>query len=85
METIFQTFQSVIVTLNMRSRSPSNQLVPPYQQCIHASLVKIHQMVQKIINGKATLTGSAPKTICPPHFWFGRHNYITLKCDLEPV
>ena len=37
------------MTLKIRSMSPkSNQLVPPSQQCIYASLVKIHPLVQKI-------------------------------------
>ena len=56
------------MTLKIGSRSPkSNQLVPPSQQCICASLVKIRPLVQKITHGnEATPTGSAPKTICPP-------------------
>ena len=29
----------------------SNQLFPSSQQCIYASLVKIHQLVQKIMQG----------------------------------
>ena len=82
-ETIFRPFKSAVVTLEIRSRSPkSNQLVPPpSQQCIYASLVKIHQTVQKIKHGKEATrtrmpTGSAPKTICPPPppFRFGGHN-----------
>ena len=69
-----------LVTLKMRSRSPkSNQLFPPSQPCIYASLVKIHPLVQKISRKKEatrtrtptrtrtrTPTGTAPKTICPP-------------------
>ena len=60
------------MTLKIGSRSPkSNQLVPPSQQCICASLVKILPSVQKITCGNEasrtqTPTGSAPKTICPP-------------------
>ena len=60
------------MTLKIGSRSPkSNQLVPPSQQCIYASLVKIRLSVQKITHGNEatqapTQTGSAPKTICPP-------------------
>ena len=42
-----------LVTLKMRSRSPkSNQLFPPSQPCICASLVKIHPLVQKISRQK---------------------------------
>ena len=56
-----------LVTLKMRSRSPkSNQLSPPSQPCICASLVKIHPLVQKISRRKEatrTPTGSAPKTM----------------------
>ena len=65
-----------LVTLKMRSRSPKfNQLFPPSQPCIYASLVKIHLLVQNISRRKEatqtrkptrTPTGSAPKTICPP-------------------
>ena len=76
-----------LVTLKMRSRSPkSNQLFPPSQPCIFASLVKIHLLVQKISRRKEatrtptrTQTRSAPKTICPPnricsHLRLGGHN-----------
>ena len=67
------------MTLKIGPRSPkSNQLVPPSQQCICASLVKIRPSVQKITPGNEatrtptpTLTGSAPKTICPPPFGWG--------------
>ena len=63
------------MTLKIGSRSPkSNQLIPPSQQCICASLVKISQLVQKITQGNEatrTQTGSAPKTICPPPFGWG--------------
>ena len=63
-----------LVTLKMRPRSlKSNQLFPPSQSCIYASLVKIHPLVQKISRRKEatrthtrTRTRSAPKTICPP-------------------
>ena len=42
-----------MVTLKIKSRSPkSNQLFPPFQQCIYASLVKIHRLVQKTMNRK---------------------------------
>ena len=76
METKFHT-SKVAVTLKIGSRSPkSNQLVPPSQQCICASLVKISLSVQKITRGNEatrmqTPTGSAPKTICPstPFGW----------------
>ena len=38
-----------MATLKIRSRSPkSNHLFLPSQQCIHASLVKIHPLVQEI-------------------------------------
>ena len=68
-ETKFHILKKVAVTLKIGSRSPkSNQLVPPSQQCICASLVKICPSVQKITHGNEatrTPTGSAPKTICP--------------------
>ena len=39
-------------TLTIRSRSPkSSQLFPSSHQCIYASLVKIHPLVQKIRHG----------------------------------
>ena len=45
-ETKFWTFQSVCVTLKNRSRSPKTyQLFASSQQCIYASLVKIHPLV----------------------------------------
>ena len=45
----FGHFQSAAVTLKIWSRSPNfNQLFPFSQQCIYASLVKIHPLVQKI-------------------------------------
>ena len=48
METLFWTFQSASVTLKIRSRSPKSDLLFPFpQQCIYASLVKIHLLVQK--------------------------------------
>ena len=70
------------MTLKIWSKSPkSNQLVPPSQQCICASLVKIRPSVQKITCGNEatrtltqTPTGSAPKTICPPTSVEG-HNF----------
>ena len=50
------TFQSAPVTLKIRSRSPkSNQPFPSSQQCIYASLVKIHRLVQKITHGNHIL------------------------------
>ena len=75
----FDTFHG-LVTLKNRSKSPkSNQLFPPSQLCIYASLVKFHPMVQKIYCRKEatrtptqtptlmpTPTGSVPKTTCPP-------------------
>ena len=53
------TFQSAGVTLKIRPRSPkSNQYFPLCQQCIYASLVKIHPLVQKITHrNKATYNG----------------------------
>ena len=79
------------MTLKIGSRSPkSYQLVPPSQQCICASLVKIRPSVQKITCGNEatrtqtptltptltpTPTGSAPKTICPP-LRLGGHNFV---------
>ena len=77
METKFHTLKKVAVTLKIWSRSPkSNQLVPPSQQCICASLDKISPSVQKITRGNEAMrtqtpTGSAPKTICPPPFGLG--------------
>ena len=69
------------MTLKIGSRSPkSNQLVPPSQQCICASLVKFRPSVQKITCGNEatrtpTPTGFAPKTICPPPS-VGGHNHL---------
>ena len=64
------TFQSAVVTLEIRSRSPkSNKLVQPSQQCIYASFVKIHPLVQKIMyrnEATWTPTGIHIKSICPP-------------------
>ena len=79
METKFHTLKKVPVTLKIGQRSPkSNQLVPPSQQCICASLVKIRPSVQKITRGNEatqtqtpTWTGSTPKTICPPPLRLG--------------
>ena len=60
----------------------------PSQQCIYVSLVKIHQIIQKIVHGKEaaptlrlTSTRSAPKTIYHPTgpFGFGGHNYPVWK------
>ena len=43
------TCQSAGVTLKIKARSlKSNQRFPFPQQCINASLIKIHQLVQKI-------------------------------------
>ena len=40
------TFKSAGTTLKIRSRLPeSNQLFPPLQQCIYASLFKINPLV----------------------------------------
>ena len=62
METIFWTFQSAAVTLEISSRSPKfNQLFPyskkcPYSKpCFCASLVKIHPLSQKIMHGNHIL------------------------------
>ena len=44
------------VTLKIRSRSPkSDQLLPPLQQCIYASLVKIPPLAQSIAQGNLIL------------------------------
>ena len=44
------------VTLKIMSRSPkSNQLFPPFQQCIYANLVKIPPLVQSIVQGTPIL------------------------------
>ena len=60
--------------LEIRQRSlKSNQLVFPSQQCIYASLVRIHHLVQKKTHRKEatrTLTGSAPKQYAPT-LWIG--------------
>ena len=47
---MFLTFQSAGVTLKIRPRSPKNQLFPFSKQWIYASLVKIRQLVQKIMH-----------------------------------
>ena len=82
------------MTLKIGPRSPkSNQLVPPSQQCICASLVKIRPLVQKIMCGNEatrtptqTPTGSAPKTICPPPpFRLGGHNSRLLPGKADAV
>ena len=70
----FWTFQSAPVTLKIKSSPPkSNQSFPLSQQCIYASLVKIHELVQKIMHrctqNKADAEGSQPKTINPLTFW----------------
>ena len=40
-----------MVAFKIRSRTPkSNQIFPPSQQCIYASLVKIYPLVQKIMH-----------------------------------
>ena len=45
------------MTLKITSRSPkSNQLFSFFQQCIYASLVKIHPLVQKVTHGHHILT-----------------------------
>ena len=60
------TFQSAGVTLKIRSRSPeSNQQTLFSQQCIYASLIKVHGLVQKITH----------KTI----FWTFQSASVTLK------
>ena len=47
----YDTFHSAGMTLKIRSRSPKpNQLFLPSQQCIYASLVKMHLLAQKIMN-----------------------------------
>ena len=68
----FYTFQSAPLTLKITSRSPkSNQLFPSSQQCIDASLVKIRQLVQKIMHGctqkKADTDGIHTKNNISPH------------------
>ena len=56
----------VPVTLKIRSRSPkSSQSLPSSQQCMYASLVKIHQLVQKIT--------------CKTIFWIFQSAAVTLK------
>ena len=70
------------MTLKIGLRSPKSKLVPPSQQCICASLVKIRPSVQKITYGNEatrtptqtpTPTGSAPKQYVPPSV--GGYNY----------
>ena len=47
-----QKLQSAPVILKIMSWSPKSiQLFPFSQQCIYESLVKIHQLVQKIMHG----------------------------------
>ena len=71
---------SPVVTLKIRSRSPKpNQLFIMSQCYIHANLIKIHPPVHEISCKQKsvtptltpTLTGSAPKTICPPPLRWG--------------
>ena len=55
-ETIFWIFQSGTVILKIRSMSLNfDQLLPSSRQCIYASLVKIHPLVQKISHGNHIL------------------------------
>ena len=63
--------QSASVILKIRSSPKSNQLPPFSKQCNYASLVKIHQLVKRIMHRKEatrtqtlTPTGSATKAIC---------------------
>ena len=74
------------MTLKIGSRSPKfNQLVPPSQQCICASLVKIRPSVQRITRGNEATrtqtlmqmpTGSAPKQYVLPPLWLGGHKNV---------
>ena len=82
-KTIFWTFQSATVTLRIGSRSPkSNQLFPSSQQCIHASLVKNHQLLQKIMHGNESggrrqhqrRQDPHQKQFIPPPSGLGGHN-----------
>ena len=89
-----------LVTLKMRSRSPkSNQLFPPSQPCIYASLVKIHPLVQKNIASErsyadADTDGIRTKNNMSPTFSWGNimnclsqqatHRTI-LHCQVTPV
>ena len=55
-----------MVTLRIMSRSSkSNQLFPPFQQCIYASMVNIHLLVQNKVH----------KTL----FWTFQSASVTLK------
>ena len=68
------------VTSKIRSRSPKKTLstLSPSQQCIHASLVKIHQLVQKKEAMRAgTPSVSTSKPICPPT-QLGDHGFFCL-------
>ena len=70
METLFWTFQSAPLTFKIRSRSPkSNKLFPSSQQCIYATLVKFHKLIQKIMHGneKADADGIRTKNNISPH------------------
>ena len=67
--------------LKNRSRSSkSNKQFPYSQQCIYASLIKIHQLVQKIT--QETKSGrrrdSAPITIYPQYSGLGDITYIII-------
>ena len=71
---------SPAVTLKIRSRSPKPNQLSIMSQCyIHANLVKIHPPVHEISCKQGsvmqtltqTLTGSAPKTRCPPPLRWG--------------
>ena len=78
METLFWTFQSVGVTLKIKSRSQqSNQLFSSSLQCINARFVKIHLLVQKITHRNEptqTLTIYTPNSTYPSSIWFEGHN-----------
>ena len=78
--------QTAGVTLKMRSWSPkSNHFTPP-SQCVCASFIKIHPLVQETeCRQEATrmLTRSAPKAICAPPLRLGGHNLFTFFFLLE--
>ena len=71
---------SAPVTLKKRTSSPkSDEFFPFSQQCIYAILVKIHQLVQKIISRNEKQTdGIHTKTIYPHSLRVGGYNMLVM-------
>ena len=67
----FKVLQSAGVTLKMRSRSPkSKHFFPMSHWCFCVSLVKIHQLVQEVVQTR---------------FIFSLHSVVTLKIKSRPL